>query len=89
VRPDNPGITTTIPYETTTVEENIMIQEHGELMRSYLLAKTVYKACGKCILDAFDDKLMSVRADLIERYVDEAVIYLLTLEGLLCLHLSN
>jgi hypothetical protein len=55
---NNPGLTV-----APTVEGNIMIQEHRELLWLHHLVKNVDKACVKLLLDAFDVKFMSTQAD--------------------------
>jgi hypothetical protein len=47
-------------------------------MRAYRLANNVDKACCKSILDAFDDKFLAARADLVVRYANETAISLIT-----------
>jgi hypothetical protein len=47
-------------------------------MRAYRLANNVDKACCKVILDAFDDKFLTARADPIVRYTNETAISLIT-----------
>jgi hypothetical protein len=78
LRLDNPCPTADIPDGVDTVKANIMIQEHGELLWAYRLANNVDKACVKLLLDAFDFKFMSTRADPIIRYANETAISLIT-----------
>jgi hypothetical protein len=59
MRSKNPGPAATIPDGASSVEANIMIHEHGEIIWSYCLTNNVNKACAKLLLDAFDDRFMS------------------------------
>jgi hypothetical protein len=76
--PENLGPNAAIPDGADTVKANIMIQEHGEIIWSYHLGINVDNACVKLLLDAFDDKFMSARADPIVRYANETAISLIT-----------
>jgi hypothetical protein len=77
-RPPNPGATAEIPEAATPVAAQTLIHVHAENIRAYRLANIIDKACCKAILDAFDDKFLAARADLIVRYANETAILLIT-----------
>jgi hypothetical protein len=78
LRSDNPCPTAEIPDGANTIEANIILQENGELLQAYRLANNFDKTCVKLLLNAFDDKFMSTRADPIVRYANETTISLIT-----------
>jgi hypothetical protein len=77
-RPPEPTATTTIPADVTQVTAQHLFLAHAEEMRAYRLANNVDKACCKSILDAFDDKFLTARADPVVRYANETALKLIT-----------
>jgi hypothetical protein len=55
-----------------------LIHAPAENMRAYILSNSGDKACCKSIIDTFDEKFLTARADPVVRYANETSISLIT-----------